>query len=622
MKEKRWFTRLLTLLLSVSLICSMLTVFAFAENDARGDTASVSDIYDEKTLNIDEETPNSIDEPNDSVEPAKSDEEAAKISEEPADSDEEASDEPEVKEYTVTFYAPDGKTLIKQFKAKPDSQLDVKDIPVLTESGLKIGSWLQADGKKADFSKAISADTEYKAKYLFGLNNADHKAYIAGYKDYTFRPDNNMSRAEAAQMLSRLLILQGTPDATPKFSDVGNQWFADAVGKLSSLGIIQGYKDGTFRPNGKITRAEFVAMLCRFYEIEPSKNDFKDVPKGAWYEDVVTAASSNGWILGYKDGTFRPNNQVTRGEAVTIINRILGRSVDENLWKNVFSSRQCFVDVAPSEWCAAAITEASVNHKYSIDGNKEIWSGYTAPSGLNSGVRAVCGGLSIVDENGLFVIQNAGLAEHSGKHYHVSKKGVVMDNAPKGTVRYNDGLFCGDGSGAVMINADYEVFHFGANGKYTSGNKALDTLVDELIAKATTRNMSKDDMLRAVYVYLRDSGEYSYLNGSHQGRGTTDWAESAALSFLQDHKGNCYGWAGTFTYLARALGFNARVVSGGVPRNNSDHAWTMIMYLDGNEYLFDVELEWGYKHGKYDNNRIVNLYKVTPSKAPVTYYFP
>lgn len=528
--------------------------------------------------------------------------------------------EPEI--FTVSFYEPDGKTIIKQVAVAPGKKLADSDIPAFTESGLKIGAWLNDKGKSADLAAKISADTAFTADCIFGLNSADHIAYIAGYSDYTFRPSNSMTRAEAAQMLSRLLILKGKPSSSPSFSDVKNQWFASAVKQLSSLGIILGYEDGTFGPDGNITRAEFVTMLCRFFQIEKTKNPFSDVKSGKYYTNAVAYASSKGWVQGYKDGKFLPNNQVTRAEAVTIINRILERTVDEALWKNTFSTRQCFIDITPKDWCAIAVTEASVAHKYSKGSGKEKWSSYTAPSGLKSGLRAVSGGLTIVDINGFFVIQKAGLVQNGQKYYHVSNAGIFIDKAPKGPVSYSDGLYCGDGTGAVMINADYKDLHFGKDGKYSCGNAELDKLIEDLISKATKSSMTRDEKLRACYLYMRDSGKFSYMAGPHHGRGTTDWAEDAALSFLKNSKGNCYGWAATFTYIARQLGYDAYVVSGGVPRNNSDHAWTMINWSDGNTYLFDIELEWGFMYGRYAKGQHFNFYKVIPSKAPTTYYFP
>ena len=637
MNRNSTLRHLLTILPIIVLLFATLAFAAFADGDAGKSTAHIESsetsvesndkgIYDssldsgkitvsaENNKDSDSEEKKSPD-----TEDKKPDEIKAENTSDESKAEEEKTED---KTFTVSFYEPDGSTLIKQVAVVPGKKLADGDVPVFTENGLKIGSWLNASGQPADLSAKISADISFTADFIFGLNSTDHIAYISGYPDYTFRPSNSMTRAEAAQMLSRLLILKGKASSSSSFSDIKSQWFASAVKQLSSLGIIKGYEDGTFRPNGNITRAEFVTMVCRFFQIENVKNPFPDVKAGRYYTTSVAYASSKGWVQGYKDGRFLPDNQVTRAESVTIINRILERAVDEGLWKNTFSTRQCFIDVAPKEWYSASVTEASVAHAYSNESGKEKWVSYTAPSGLKSGLRGVNGWLSIVDSNGFFVIQKAGLVKSGDKYYHVSKNGIFVDKAPKGPVSYSDGLYCGDGTGAVMINANYKDLHFGKDGKYSCGNVELDRLIKDVIDKSTKSSMTRDEKLRSSYLYLRDSGKFGYMAGPHHGRGTTDWAESAALSFLKNSKGNCYGWAATFTYIARELGYDAYVVSGGVPRNNSDHAWTMINWSDGNTYLFDVELDWGFRYGRYAKGQQYNFYKVIPSKAPTTYYFP
>ena len=146
------------------------------------------------------------------------------------------------------------------------------------------------------------------------LPASEHKAYIFGYNDGTFRPDNNMSRAEAAAIFARLISEKKGENISGKanFKDISTKdWFAKEVGYLAKYGIIKGYSDNTFKPNESVTRAEFVAMTVRFNSL------FNDVKKGSYtvkYTDVATNywaysdvayAKHAGWLNGYADGTFK-----------------------------------------------------------------------------------------------------------------------------------------------------------------------------------------------------------------------------------------------------------------------------------------------------------------------------
>lgn len=177
------------------------------------------------------------------------------------------------------------------------------------------------------------------------LPASEHKAYIFGYADGTFRPDNNMSRAEAAAIFARLISEQKNEKISGKatFKDISSKdWFAIEVGYLEKYGIIKGYSDNTFKPNESVTRAEFVAMTVRFNSL------FNDVKKGSYtvkYTDVATNywaysdvayAKHAGWLNGYADGTFKGDNAITRAEVVTVVNRATGRKADESyITKNV-----------------------------------------------------------------------------------------------------------------------------------------------------------------------------------------------------------------------------------------------------------------------------------------------
>ncbi len=180
----------------------------------------------------------------------------------------------------------------------------------------------------------------YDIKYVDGtltmieiLNKEVHFNYIIGYTDGTIRPDNNISRAEVATIFFRLLnddVRDKVMTTDCDFSDVAEgSWCRRAIATLNSLGIIKGYNDGTFRPNAEITRAELATIISRFADLDVNTKTFSDI-SGHWAQKYIELAAGNGWINGYKDGTFRPDEKIIRAETFAMINRVLGR-VTENV---------------------------------------------------------------------------------------------------------------------------------------------------------------------------------------------------------------------------------------------------------------------------------------------------
>ena len=215
------------------------------------------------------------------------------------------------------------------------------------------------------------------------LPASEHKAYIFGYADGTFRPDNNMSRAEAAAIFARLISEQKGEKISGKsnFNDVSkSEWYSDYIGYLSKYGIIKGYADNTFRPNDNVSRAEFVAMTVRFNSL------FNDVKKGSYtvkYTDVasnywaysdVAYAKHAGWLNGYADGTFKGDNAITRAEVVTVVNHATGRKADESyITKNV-SILNKFTDIRNnSMWYYTDVMEAANTHLANSSNDTETW---------------------------------------------------------------------------------------------------------------------------------------------------------------------------------------------------------------------------------------------------------
>lgn len=207
------------------------------------------------------------------------------------------------------------------------------------------------------------------------LNTKDHFAYLFGYPDSTFRPDKSMTRAEVAVMFVRLM--EKAPDASAvSFNDVApGAWYYDYIAKAEAAGILKGYEDGSFRPQGEITRAEFAAIATRFDKLSPAPIAFTDVANDYWAHDAIAAAYGKGWIAGYEDNTFRPAQNIKRSEVATLTNRVLNRYADKD-W--VQANRQAivnFTDVNESYWAFYPITEATNGHDYTrnSDGKNETW---------------------------------------------------------------------------------------------------------------------------------------------------------------------------------------------------------------------------------------------------------
>ena len=145
---------------------------------------------------------------------------------------------------------------------------------------------------------------------------------------------------------------------------------------LASLGILQGVGDGRFAPDRAITRAEFTVIAMRFADLDTSgENIFTDVNAGDWFYDQVVGSIRYGWINGYEDGTFRPNNTMTRAEVTTIVNRMLGRAADKDYVDSHKDQLRQFPDVAQTNWAYYNIVEATNAHDYEKSGGTEDWTG-------------------------------------------------------------------------------------------------------------------------------------------------------------------------------------------------------------------------------------------------------
>jgi len=220
--------------------------------------------------------------------------------------------------------------------------------------------------------------TDYLIPGLW-LNTNDHYSYLIGYSDGTVRPNGKITRAEVATIFFRLLDDDTRAkywSSKNDFSDVSaDKWYNNAVSTLSNMGVIGGYADGTFRPDAPISRAEFAKIAVSFTQNNGSAtyNYFTDVKTTDWFAPYVTAAKDAGLIEGYSDGSFKPESKITRAEACAIVNRTLGRKPSKAHMK--ISDRIDWPDVQTTDWFYEAIMEATNSHTCTMGDRVETWTG-------------------------------------------------------------------------------------------------------------------------------------------------------------------------------------------------------------------------------------------------------
>ena len=220
-------------------------------------------------------------------------------------------------------------------------------------------------GNNTDPIQATEVKTQEKQEY----NN--HERYMYGYPDGTVRPEGMMTRAEAAALIARLAKLDMSNDAKPNFQDTESAWYNSAINAMTSKDLMFADKDGNFRPNQAITRAEFARAL---YGVD-KKNDkvapFEDV-KGHEFEAAINQAYGNGRINGYPDGTFKPDAYIQRSEAARILNQYANRGVDFDGLAGVRKYLIKFTDIDESHWAYYEIMEAANSHEYKRVRGKQI----------------------------------------------------------------------------------------------------------------------------------------------------------------------------------------------------------------------------------------------------------
>ncbi len=394
-----------------------------------------------------------------------------------------------------------------------------------------------------------------------------HGEYASGYGDGTFGVNDSVTRAQAAVMLYRVIDRPG--GERMEFEDVpAGSWYADALEYLGAVGVVRS-DDGRARPDMPVTRGEFAAMIVRlmagegFEEAEGAP--FDDVPEDSPWRREIAYAASKGWIYGNENGKFRPDSDLTRAEAVTVINRLLGAAPDREYLKRAYFSP--FSDVNGDHWAYYDVIEAAIPHTH---------------EGSASG-KWTSGDLSALEKP-------QGKYFEGLDYFYVGEDGRPVKNG------YAGGLY------------------FGADGMFTSGDATLDGYVKDVLASVATAQMTDMEKLRAAYNYTRDS--FSYLRRNYYEVGDTSWANQEALTMFTTKMGNCYCYSSVFYSLARQLGFDAVLISGKVNNTNPiPHAWVEIEE-DGKMYMYDAELEMAQRK----KGNIYDFFHMSVDATPWSYW--
>ena len=230
-------------------------------------------------------------------------------------------------------------------------------------------SLLCTPASAAGIQNGTKHDTDTSSDYHIGYLNAFDVRYL--------HPNELLTRVEMAFMMYQLLDPDQRPDTLINYQPFTDLPFASdnhCIASLSVIGLLRGYEDGSFRPDNPISRAECVVLLSRLIEVPAGSSTFSDVPETHWASSAISAGTSAGWLAGYPDGTFRPDQNITRLEAVKMINTAFHRTCDVNYVQTTKGFPR-FYDVSPEFWCYFDLIEAYVGHNYIVtDDGTEVWT--------------------------------------------------------------------------------------------------------------------------------------------------------------------------------------------------------------------------------------------------------
>ena len=432
---------------------------------------------------------------------------------------------------SVTYILPDG----SEINAVSFTDTVISNAPEIDAIGYTLVAWRADDG--TDYSPELPAEFHGEVTLttvlMPALETMQHIAYMPlPREEGMFRPDDELTKLDMAGCVCALLAVEVEPA----------EYFANLPRDNENANILKtlGAMDGRiFRPLEAVTLRELVSVFSVFFPQSPEHsfaNISKDDPD---YASFCTAVY-RGWIDGGSTHTLDPDSVVTRAEAAYFINRVLGREIVPQST----DISGVFADVPPDHPYRDDIMEAAVAHTYRLSGGTEQWTAAHAVPRRTSGL-------------------------------------------------YRDGtlLRCIDEDGYIVKSGQWNGFEFDKEGVYTCGMPELDKLVQDVLIELDTGSMEATDALRAAYNYTRDS--FTYLRRNYYETGETGWGEQEAYTMLSTGYGNCYCYAATFYELARALGFDARLVSGTVGTNRSPHGWVEFEF-DGERFVCDVELEMTY----------------------------
>ena len=287
--------------------------------------------------------------------------------------------------YTLRYDTNGGEKLSSESKTSKWTK-DYEDLPIPTREGYRFDGWYYDSKLKNEVTGDVKVNTSVVTLYAGWtavevpsmLNGDDHFAYVQGYKDGNVRPYGLISRAETTTIFFRLLkdsVRDGNLLTSNTYTDVtGDYWANTAISTMTGLGIVQGRSADTFDPHAPITRAQFAAICARFDTGKTyGSQSFSDI-QGHWAQAYIERAAELGWIKGFEDGTFRPDTYITRAQAMTMINRVLNRTPDDE--DDLLDNMNVWPDCTPNDWFYLAVQEATNSHDFKYQGG-EVWTKLT-----------------------------------------------------------------------------------------------------------------------------------------------------------------------------------------------------------------------------------------------------